>query len=333
MNILILGAAGMIGRKLFARLVAEGSVAGQAITGFTLVDVVAPPVPPSVNAKALTADLTVAGTAEQLISEKPDLIFHLAGVVSGEAEKNFEKGYAVNLDGGRALFEAIRREHEMSGYRPRVIFTSSVAVFGAPLPDMIGEDQVLTPLTSYGTQKAIVELLLSDYTRRGYFDGIGIRLPTICIRPGAPNAAASGFFSNILREPLIGLPAILPVPETLRHWFASPRAAIAYLMHAANLDSAAIGPRRNLNMPGLSATVADAIEALRKIAGDKAVGLIRREPDAAVTAMISAWARDFDASRALALGFEGEGSFEDIIRIYIEDELDDVSQMRCKRVP
>jgi nucleoside-diphosphate-sugar epimerase len=321
MNILILGAAGMIGRKLLVRLAADPKIAGQPITGFTLADVIAPPVPPGVNAKALTADLTIPGAAGTLIAEKPGLIFHLAGIVSGEAEKNFEKGYAVNLDGSRALFEAIRREHETSGYTPKVIFTSSVAVFGAPLPDIIGEDQVLAPLTSYGTQKAIVELLLNDYTRRGIFDGLGIRLPTICIRPGAPNAAASGFFSNILREPLIGQPAILPVPETLRHWFASPRAAIEFLRHAAKLDTAAIGPRRNLNMPGLSATIADAIAALHNIAGAKATALIRREPDAAITAMISAWARNFDATRAQTLGFKGETSFEDIIRIHIEDEL------------
>jgi nucleoside-diphosphate-sugar epimerase len=321
MKILIIGAAGMIGRKLLYRLAAAGEIAGRKIAGFTLADVIAPQAPPGLPARALTADLTIPGAAQTLIADRPDLIFHLAGIVSGEAEKNFEKGYQVNLDGTRALFEAVRREHEGGGYRPKLIFTSSVAVFGAPLPDVIGEDFLTAPLTSYGTQKAIAELLLADYSRRGFFDGIGIRLPTICIRPGAPNAAASGFFSNILREPLVGREAILPVPDTLRHWFASPRTAISFLVHAASLDTTALGPRRNLNMPGLSATVADAIDALKTVAGKDAVNLIRREPDEGITRMISAWARDFDASRAISLGFVGETSFEDIIRIHIEDEL------------
>jgi nucleoside-diphosphate-sugar epimerase len=320
MNILIIGAAGMIGAKLLARLAAAGAVGRRAITGFTLADVVAPVSPPGVHAESITADLTRPGTADALIAPRPALIFHLAGIVSGEAERNFEKGYAVNLDGTRQLFEAIRRAHESNGYTPKLVFTSSVAVFGAPLPAIIDDDELAAPLTSYGTQKAIVELLLSDYSRRGFFDGIGIRLPTICIRPGAPNAAASGFFSNILREPLAGREAILPVPETLRHWFASPRAAITFLVHAAALDTAVLGPRRNLNMPGLSATVGDAIAALTAISGPRAAGLIRHVPDPQIEAMISAWAQNFDAARATKLGFVGETSFEEIIRIHLEDE-------------
>ncbi len=319
MNILIIGAGGMIGAKLLGRLTAAGNIAGEDIDDITLADVTAPHAPPGIE--ALAADLTNPAAAALIIAKKPDLIFHLAGIVSGEAERNFEKGYAVNLDGTRALFEAIRHEHARSGYTPRLIFTSSVAVFGAPLPAVIDDDYLTAPLTSYGTQKAIVELLLSDYTRRGFFDGIGIRLPTICIRPGAPNAAASGFFSNILREPLAGREAVLPVPETLRHWFASPRAAVTFLTHAAGLDGAMIGPRRNLNMPGLSATVGDAIAALTEIAGAQAASLIRREPDANIEAMISAWAENFDAARAKKLGFVAEASFKDIIRHHVEDEL------------
>ncbi len=318
MNILIIGAAGMIGAKLLARLTAAGTIAARPITAITAADIIAPQTPPGIA--AVTADLTTSGSAETLIAEKPDLIFHLAGIVSGEAERNFEKGYAVNLDGTRALVEAIRHEHVRSGYTPRLIFTSSVAVFGAPLPTIIDDDHVTAPLTSYGTQKAIAELLLSDYTRRGLLDGIGIRLPTICIRPGAPNAAASGFFSNILREPLAGREAILPVPETLRHWFASPRTAITYLTHAAGLDSAAIGPRRTLDMPGLSATIADAIAALTAIAGPKAAALIRREPDAQIEAIVSSWAEGFTATRARSLGFVAETSFDQIIRTHLEDE-------------
>ena len=191
--------------------------------------------------------------------------------MSGEAEADFDKGYRINLDGTRQLFEAIRKVGD--GYRPRVVFTSSIAVFGAPFPEAIGDEFFTTPLTSYGTQKAIGELLLADYTRRGFFDGIGIRLPTICVRPGKPNKAASGFFSGIIREPLAGQEAVLPVPEDVRHWHASPRSAVGFLIHAATIDTApASGTRRNLTMPGLSATVGEQIEALRRVAGDKVGG-------------------------------------------------------------
>jgi nucleoside-diphosphate-sugar epimerase len=193
-------------------------------------------------------------------------------------------------------------------------------VFGAPFPEAIGDEFLNAPLTSYGTQKAIGELLLSDYSRRGLFDGIGIRLPTICVRPGKPNKAASGFFSGILREPLAGQEAVLPVPDTVRHWFASPRAAIEFLLHAARLDTAQLGARRNLSMPGISATVAQQIEALRRVAGDKAAGLIRREPDPVIMRIVEGWPRNFDARRALALGFRADASFDDIIRFHIEDE-------------
>ena len=224
----------------------------------------------------MAADLADPGAAQRLVEGRPDVIVHLAAVVSGEAEADFDKGYRVNLDGTRALLEAIRAA---DGYRPRLVFASSIAVFGAPLPNPIPEDFATLPLTSYGTQKAIDELLLADYTRRGFVDGIGIRLPTICIRPGAPNKAASGFFSNILREPLVGQEAVLPVPETVRHWHASPRSAVGFCLRAATIDTEQIGPRRTLSMPGLSATVGEQIEALRRVGGEEAVRLIRHEPD------------------------------------------------------
>jgi nucleoside-diphosphate-sugar epimerase len=303
---LIIGAAGMIGRKLSARLAKQG--AGELV----LHDVV-----PFEGASAVS-DLSTPGEAEKLIAARPDLIFHLAAIVSGEAEADFEKGYRINLDGTRLLFEAIRKQQN---YRPRVVFTSSIAVFGAPFPPAIGDEFLNAPLTSYGTQKAIGELLLSDYSRRGLFDGIGIRLPTICVRPGKPNKAASGFFSGIIREPLSGQEAVLPVPETVRHWFASPRAGIEFLLHAASLDSAKLGTRRNLSMPGISATVGEQIEALRKVAGDKAARLIRREPDATIMRIVEGWPQNFDARRALALGFRADQSFEEIIRIHLEDEM------------
>jgi len=311
-RILVIGAAGMIGRKLTARLRKEG--AGELI----LHDVV------PFDGSSAVSDLSTPGEAEKLVAARPDLIFHLAAIVSGEAEADFEKGYRINLDGTRQLFEAIRKQ----GYKPRVVFTSSIAVFGSPFPPAIGDEFLNAPLTSYGTQKAIGELLLSDYSRRGFFDGIGIRLPTICVRPGKPNQAASGFFSGIIREPLAGQEARLPVPETVRHWFASPRAAIDFLLHAASLDSAQLGTRRNLSMPGISATVGEQIEALRKVAGDKAARLIRREPDPTIMRIVEGWPQNFDARRALALGFRADASFEEIIRIHVADELQGTPQPR-----
>jgi nucleoside-diphosphate-sugar epimerase len=186
---------------------------------------------------------------------------------------------------------------------------------------VIADDHPTAPATSYGTQKAITELLLADYTRRGFLDAIGIRLPTICVRPGAPNLAASGFFSNIIREPLHGRPAVLPVSTEVRHWFASPRAAVGFLLHAATMDTTALGLRRSLTMPGLSATVGEEIEALRRAAGDDAVALIRAEPDETIARMVDGWPRAFDARHATALGFVAERDFDEIVRVYVEDEM------------
>jgi D-erythronate 2-dehydrogenase len=320
MHVMIIGAAGMIGRKLLQRLVADPDALGGEISHFTLVDVMALTALPAVPSTMVTANLADTGVSEQLVFSRPDVIFHLAAVVSGEAEADFEKGYAVNLDGTRNLFEAIRREGQGEPYRPRLIFASSTAVFGAPFPHVIGDDFLTTPLTSYGTQKAIAELLLSDYSRRGIFDGVGLRLPTICIRPGLPNKAASGFFSGILREPLNGEEAVLPVDEDVRHWFASPRAAVGFFIHAARLDLEMVGARRNLTMPGLSATVAEEIEALRRVAGDKAVRLIQRRPDPTIARIVAGWPTGFSAERALNLGFCAENNFDDIIRIYLDEE-------------
>src|SRR5712692_6334615 len=226
MHILITGAAGMIGRKLTARLVRDGALNGRAIERMTLTDIVAPELPAGATFAIMTeaSDLATAGAAARAIAGRPDVIFHLAAIVSGEAEADFEKGYRVNFGGTRELLEAIRPAGD--GYRPKLVFASSIAVFGEPFPDAIGDEFFLTPLTSYGTQKAIGELLLADYTRRGFLAGIGIRLPTIVVRPGKPNKAASGFFSSIIREPLDGQEAVLPVSEDVRHWFASPRAAV-----------------------------------------------------------------------------------------------------------
>ena len=317
MRVLILGAAGMIGRKLAERLVRDGALAGSPVTHLALADVVEPDDPG--GAETVVADLAEAPAARALVATRPGVVFHLAAVLSGEAEADFDKGYRVNVDGTRFLFEAIRELG--GGYRPRVVFSSSIAVFGPPLPDPIGDDHAPTPATSYGTQKAIGELLLSDYSRRGFLDGVGIRLPTICVRPGAPNRAASSFFSSIIREPLNGEEAILPVPDSTRHWFASPRAAVGFLVHAAELDSSSLGTRRCLTMPGVSATVADQIAALRAVAGDDAVERIRREPDETIMRIVSGWPGNFETRRAHELGFRAETSFEDIIRVYLEEEL------------
>jgi nucleoside-diphosphate-sugar epimerase len=323
MHILITGAAGMLGRKLTQKLAQSSQLGGQKIDTLTLVDVVAPETPLGFRGKAVAAasDISSQNETAKLIAARPDLIFHLAAIVSGEAEADFDKGYRINLDGTRFLFESIHAESAKHPYQPRVVFASSIAVFGAPFPEKISDDFFTTPLTSYGTQKAIGELLLSDYSRRGIFDGVGLRLPTICIRPGKPNKAASGFFSNILREPLVGQEAVLPVAEDVRHWHASPRAAIEFFVRAATMDLAQLGWRRNLTMPGYSATVGEQIAALARVAGPKSTSLIRRELDPKIAAIVAGWPRDFDAKRALELGFRAETSFDEIIRAHIDDEL------------
>jgi nucleoside-diphosphate-sugar epimerase len=321
MKILIVGAAGMVGAKLAARLVSDGAVGGKPIDMLTLVDIIEPAIPPGASFEVATqaADVSALGVAASLIVPRPDLIFHLAAIVSGEAEIDFEKGYRINLDGTRALFDAIRGFGD--DFCPRVVFTSSIAVFGAPFPAAVRDDFFQTPLTSYGTQKAIGELLLSDYTRRGFLDGIGIRLPTIVVRPGLPNKAASGFFSSIIREPLAGHEAYLPVPESIRHWHASPRSAVNFLVHAATLAPSEIGSRRSITMPGVSVTVGEQIAALRKVAGDGVANRIVKRPDQTILRIVEGWPQNFAPERALALGFRAESSFEEIIRVHIEDEL------------
>ena len=319
MKVLIIGGAGMIGRKLAERLAGDGELGGKTISSLTLHDVVEAAVPAGAKmpVKILTGDLPASGEATKLVADKPDTIFHLAAIVSGEAEQDFDKGYRINMDGTRNLLEAVRA----AGHKPRLVFASSIAVFGAPFPEAIGDEFFNTPLTSYGTQKNICELLISDYSRKGFLDGISLRLPTICVRPGKPNKAASGFFSNIMREPLAGHEAVLPVSENVMHWHASPRAAVEFMRHAATIDTAKVGPRRALTMPGLAVTVGEQIAALKKVAGEKVVARIKRVPDPFIQGIVAGWPRNFDAKRALALGFKPDASFEDIIRIHIEDEL------------
>ena len=329
MRLLITGAAGMIGRKLAGRLCQEGRLNGRKITALDLHDIVPADAFSMEDAHVAihVGDLSQEGAAEALIASKPDIVFHLAGIVSGEAEANFDLGYRINLDGTRALFDAIR----LSGHGPRVVFTSSIAVFGAPFPDVISDEFHPTPLTSYGTQKLIGEALLADYSRRGFFDGIGIRLPTICVRPGKPNKAASSFFSGIIREPLNGKEAVLPVPRSVVHTLASPRSAVNFLLHAAGIDGQAVGPRRNLTMPGVGVTVGEQIEALKRIAGADIEKLIREEPDDAIWSIVKNWPTRFEAKRARDLGFAAERSFDEIIQAYIEDDLGGQLRQRDSR--
>ena len=320
MHVMITGGAGMLGRKLAQRLIQDQRIGEQEITKLTLADITTPKgLPNFEGAYAEHAmDMGDPGSAEKIIQQRPDFIFHLAAVVSGEAEADFEKGYRVNLDSTRYLLEAIRAQKD---YCPRVIFTSSIAVFGIPFPDPIPDTHHRTPLSSYGAQKAIGELLLADYSRRGILQGIGLRLPTICIRPGLPNKAASSFFSGILREPLNGKEAVLPVSDDVRHWHASPRAAVSFFLHAATIDLELVGRDCNLTLPGLCASVKEQIEALERAAGKDAVSLIRREPDPFIEKLVYSWPQSFEAEKAKSLGFKAENNFDEIIRIYMEDEL------------
>lgn len=320
MKILVLGAAGMIGRKLIEALVSSGTLKGQTIASIHGFDVVEANLPshPAIDLSVSAGDVTDAKTIDALIDQRPDIVFHLAAIVSGEAEADFEKGYRINLRGTQNVFDAII---DRPDYHPRVVYASSIAVFGAPFPDAIADDFHLTPLTSYGTQKAIGELLLADYTRKGHFDGIGLRFPTIVVRPGKPNLAASGFFSNIIREPLAGLPATLPVDDDVMHWMASPRSAVGFCLHAAEIDGDTIGPRRNLTLPGVAITVGRMVEALERVAGKAVVDRIERKGDETIKSIVANWPRNFSAKRAEGLGFKAETSFEDIIKAHIEDEL------------
>ena len=317
-KILILGGGGMIGQKLARRIVDNDIFPGADLTLF---DMAFPE--NGVAAKCVTGNVADPAVAQKLAAGHPDVIFHLAAIVSGQAEAEFDLGWDVNMMSMWHLLNALKAEHDASGgaYRPRLVFTSSIAVFGGPYPDKIGDEFLSAPQTSYGAQKAACELMVSDFSRKGFIDGVSLRLPTICVRPGKANAAASSFFSGIIREPLNGVQAILPVADTVRHWHASPRAAAQFLTHAAQLDTDLLQGRRALNLPGFSCTVAEQIEALRRVAGQRAVDLIKPQPDETIMQIVSGWPRDFDPQRAISLGFVAEQSFDRIIEVYLEDDL------------
>ncbi|REG50255.1 nucleoside-diphosphate-sugar epimerase [Paraburkholderia sp. BL6669N2] len=321
MKVLITGGAGFLGQRLARELLARGSLKDpqgtpQAITELVLLDVVQANDFGDKRVRAEVGDIAERSVLERVMDAQTSAIFHLAAVVSGQAEADFDLGMRINLDASRLLLEVCRQR----GHRPRVLFTSSVAVYGGELPEVVQNDTALNPQSSYGAQKAIAELLLNDYARRGFVDGRVVRLPTISVRPGKPNAAASSFASGIIREPLNGEAAVCPVAGSTRLWLLSPRKAIESLIAGLELDSAALGNQRVLNLPGISVSVDEMVAALREVAGDAVAARIVFEPDARVEKIVGSWPGRWDTSRAEGLGLSGERNFADVIRSYIEDE-------------
>lgn len=314
MKIVILGAGGMLGAKLAQQI--GGGALGQAT--LVLIDKTTPQGPE--NAQKIAMDLGASGAMQQVAALKPDLVFHLAAVVSGQAEAEFDTGYAANLDLTRALAEALRDLDTV----PRLIFSSSLAVYGPPFPTPVPETYRPTPASSYGTQKAMAELLLADYTRKGFLRAQSLRLPTVTIRPGAPNAAASGFLSGILREPLHGIAAPLPVPEETAVWIASPDVTVAGLIHAAGLPWEAAMDPNPLNLRGISVTVGRMLAALEAVAGPQARALVRPVPDEAVARIVTSWPSGFETARAQGLGFPVNTDMAQIVTEYCRQYAPDV---------
>jgi nucleoside-diphosphate-sugar epimerase len=317
MNILITGGAGFLGQRLARRLLQDGQVAGEPVRRIVLVDQAAAPDLGDPRVQAVAADIADPEAMAALVGPEVDLVFHLAAVVSGAAEADFDLGMRVNLDAARALLELCRRQ----GRTPRVVFTSSVAVYGGALPPVVGDDTPLNPRSSYGTQKAIGELLLADYTRKGFVDGRTLRLPTISVRPGAPNKAASSFASGLIREPLNGQPTVCPVGLDLKLWLLSPRRAVDSLVAGAALPAEALGERRALNLPGLSVSVGEMLAALERAGGRAAADLVRHARDPQVEAIVGSWPAAWDNSRAESLGLRPDADFDAIVRAYVEDDL------------
>jgi nucleoside-diphosphate-sugar epimerase len=316
MKVVITGGAGFLGQRLAASLLKKGALDGRTFEQIVLLDVVAAPGPDDARIKAAQGDIADPSFLKSVIEPDVGAVFHLAAIVSGQAEADFDLGMRVNLDASRHLLEACRA----AGHRPRVVFTSSVAVYGGELPAVVRDDTALTPRSSYGAQKAMAELLLSDYARKGFVDGRILRLPTIVVRPGKPNKAASSFVSGIIREPLNGEEAVCPVAPDTRLWLLSPRRAVEALIHGGEIGPESLGDRRAVNLPGLSVSVADMLAALGRAAGPDAVARIRFEPDAAIARIVGGWPGAWDTSRAEALGFAGDADFDSVIRAYIEDQ-------------
>ncbi|WP_442783000.1 D-erythronate dehydrogenase [Collimonas fungivorans] len=321
MQVVITGGAGFLGQRLARSLLKQGSLPDrngqlQAISKITLVDVAAAGFDDA-RLEQVIGDITDPALLERVITPQTAAVFHLAAIVSGQAEADFDLGMRINLDASRLLLECCRACANV----PRVIFTSSVAVFGGALPAVVQDHTALNPQSSYGTQKAIAELLLNDYSRKGFVDGRVLRLPTISVRPGKPNQAASSFASGIIREPLNGQPAICPVAPDVRLWLLSPRKVIAALIHGYSLAADALGQSRTVNLPGISVTVAEMVAALERVAGKPVAARVEWAPDPAIDRIISSWPGAWDTTRANVLGFVADADFDDIVRAYIEDDL------------
>ncbi len=326
MKVLITGGAGFLGPRLARKLLATGTLknaSGQdeKIERLVLLDVVPAPAIDDPRVEILTGDVLDAELLKRAIDSATGSIFHLAAVVSSQAEADFDLGMRVNLDAARLLFETCRR----LGHCPRVVFTSSVAVYGGDLPEVVQDDTALNPKSSYGIQKAIGELLLSDYSRRGFIDGRCLRLPTISVRPGKPNKAASSFASGIIREPLNNEETVCPVTADTRLWLLSPRQAVDSLVFGHELGAEAFALNRVLNLPGVSVTVGEMVETLGRISGRAAVGKIRWESDPVVQRIVGSRPRNWDMTRAHALGYKGDKDFESIVQAYIADDLNGTS--------
>jgi nucleoside-diphosphate-sugar epimerase len=321
MNVLITGAAGFLGQRLARALLAQPHLVGpdgepQPVDRIRMLDVTSGTTPDDPRLEPVSGDLTDAGLLDQLIDDDTGVVFHLAAIVSGQAEADFDLGMRVNLDGTRQLLDVCRAR----GHRPRFVFASSVAVYGGDLPIEVADSTRLTPQSSYGTQKAICELLVNDYSRRGFVDGRALRLPTISVRPGKPNAALSSFASGIIREPLNGLDAICPVAPDITLWLLSPATVTRCFITACNLDGRLLGTDRSVILPGLAITVADMVAALSRVAGADVANRVRWERDPRVETVANTWPGRLDASRALSLGFPTDTSFDAIIRQYLDEQ-------------
>jgi nucleoside-diphosphate-sugar epimerase len=317
MRVLIIGGGGFIGHRLAKELVRQGGLAQAMVDHMTLVDVGFPSErirDPRVE--CVEGDFSEVQLIEKILLPQPDLIFHLAAIVSGEAEKNFELGMKVNFHASLQLLEYCRR----NSYRPRIVFSSSCGVFGGDVTKVIVDETGPKPRSSYGTQKAMVELLINDYSRRGFVDGRTLRLPTIAIRPGKPNAATSSFISSIIREPLNGQWASYPVAPECRFWIQSPKCVVQNLIHAANIDAKDLGDDRMITLPGLTVSVQEMIDDLERIAGKQVSSLIAQAPDAFLQSIVLTWPPDFRPERAERLGFVRDSSVDEIIRSYISEE-------------
>ncbi|WP_136440632.1 D-erythronate dehydrogenase [Pacificoceanicola onchidii] len=318
MKVLIIGGGGMVGQKLARRLADLGALDGKPITGLTLADINDPaPVEAPFPVSCVTCDISDRASVDQIIASDVDMIYLLAAVVSAHAEEDFDFGYRINMYGTINVLDRARA----LGTRPRLVFTSSIAVFGGEVPQPYGDNSALNPQISYGTQKLIGELLVEDYSRKGFIDGRGFRLPTISVRPGAPNRAASGFMSSIFREPLQGVAANCPVDRDFPHFYLSPRQCVENLVRAAEIDEAAFGKRRCMTMPGRVWTIGQMIDAMTAVAGPEPARLITWEPQPEIAGILDGWRLDIRPEKAASLGMKADDSFEDNIRYFLEDDL------------